>query len=74
MDPNENTPSEIYRNIRDKALEEAAELADKRPYGFTDLSRQIRALKENATPQGLTAPGSPSAAMPDPLLESASSK
>ena len=48
MDPNENTPSEIYRNIRDKALEEAAELADKRPYGFTDLSREIRALKGNA--------------------------
>ena len=51
LNPNVNTPAEIYASIRDKALEEAAVLADKRPYGFTDLSREIRALKGNADPQ-----------------------
>ena len=73
--PNENTEAEIYANIRDKALEEAAldkieEAAINMacPVGFVTY---LRALK-NAAPQGLTALGSLSAAKPDPLLESAS--
>ena len=40
-----------YAAARDDALEEAAQLADKHPFGLTDLSRQIRALKGNAAPQ-----------------------
>ena len=51
MDPNENTLAEIYANIRDKALEEAANAVPD-PLGFDAeyVRGCIRALK-NATPQ-----------------------
>ena len=69
MDPNENTEAEIYANIRDKALEEAAarvqpaetpapETQWERGYwaGLNTSATLIRAIKGNATPQepGLT--------------------
>ena len=56
-DPNVNVPSEIYRNIRNKALEEAAVLCDREgrslgqggnPYGSEEAylcATRIRALK-----------------------------
>ena len=52
MDPNENTPAEIYANIRDRALEEAAALAERQNLlymipAIASLAQSIRALKSS---------------------------
>ena len=46
-DPNVNVPADIYRNIRNKALEEAAKICEDSD-GYTDkfgCAGRIRALK-----------------------------